>query len=122
MKIWGDEVSWLRGQLLFQQQWLPTIASFKPFQTLAFEDFLVGCLEFFKSAIITKTLDDVMSVYPFLDLQSFDGYDQQTVETADDDLMRAVLALSILPFLNDLRGSTRVRTFEEFWPALWMRM
>lgn len=31
-KIWLEEVSCLRGQLLVQQQWLPTITTFKLFQ------------------------------------------------------------------------------------------
>lgn len=69
VKIWAEEVSRLCGQLLVQQQWLPTIASFKLFQTSPFGEFLVGWLESFKSAIITKTLDDVMSEHPSLDFE-----------------------------------------------------
>lgn len=39
-KIWTNEVSRLRGQLLVQQQWLSTITWFKLFQTATFGNFL----------------------------------------------------------------------------------
>lgn len=96
---------------MVQQQWLPAIAVFKLFQTSAFREFLISCLESFKAGIVTKTLDDVMSEHLGLDLWSHEAYDPQVVETADDDLMKAVLSPSAFPFLDNLRSSTRIKTF-----------
>lgn len=106
-------VSQLRGQLVAQQQWLPTITAFKMFQTISFGEFLISCLDSFKTGVVTKTLDDVMTSNPGLDFWSHELYDPAIVVSADDDLMRVVLALPHFPFLEDLRKAGRLRTFEE---------
>lgn len=64
----AEELSLLRVQSLVQQQWLPTVAVYKLLQTVAFGEFLVGCLESFKMGLIAKTLDDVMVAYHSVDL------------------------------------------------------
>lgn len=108
-----EEVSRLRSQLLVQQQWLPTIAAFKLFQTASFKEFLIRCRESFRAGVITTTFEEVMSSHPEVDLRNHEGYDPKVVETADDNLMKAVLSPLSFPFLEDLRSSDRLRTFEE---------
>lgn len=103
----------LRGQLLTQQQWLSTITAFKLFQTALFGEYLLQCLESFRAGVVTTTLDEVMESHPEVDLRSHEGFNPQVVETADDDLMKAVLSPPAFPFLDELRTSTRLCTFEE---------
>lgn len=55
-KIWSEDVSRLRGQLLVQQQWLPTITAFKLFQTSTIGEFLNRCVKSSKASAITKVL------------------------------------------------------------------
>lgn len=98
-KIWSDEVSRLRGQLLVQQQWLPILPAFKLFQTCSFGEFLIGCLESFKSGVVTKTLDDVMTAHPDLDFTTHESYDPQAIVSANDDLMKAILSPPVFPLL-----------------------
>lgn len=54
-----------------------------------------------------------MESHPELELRSHDGYNSEAIKTADDDMMKAVLNPLAFPFLEELRSSTRVRTFEE---------
>lgn len=74
---------------------------------------MINFLESFKSGIITKTLDDVMFDHPLLDLRSCECYDPNAMESADDDLMKAVLSPLAFPFLDDLQSSTWIKLFEE---------
>lgn len=60
-----------------------------------------------------KTLDNVMFEHPSLDLRSHELYDPQFVESADDDLIKAILNPPAFPLLVDLRRSDRLKTFEE---------
>lgn len=57
-----------------------------------------------------------MSEHPTLDLRSHESYDPQTVESADDDLMKAILSPPFL-LLDDLRSSTWLMTFEEIFSS-----
>lgn len=54
-----------------------------------------------------------MESHPKVDLRSHEGYKPEVIETADDDLMTAVLNPPPFPFLEELRSSSRLRTFEE---------
>lgn len=45
--------------------------------------------------------------------RAHESYDHLAMETTDDNLMRSVLSPPIFPFLDDLRSSSRLRTFEE---------
>lgn len=51
--------------------------------------------------------------HPKVDLRSHEGYDLRAVEVADDNLMKAVLAPPPFPLLEELRNSSRLRSFEE---------
>lgn len=86
---------------------------FKLFQTIAFGEFLVRCIESFRAGVVTTTLEKVMESHLEVDLPDHEGYNPKVVETADEDLMKAVLSLLSFPFLEDLRSSSRLRTFEE---------
>lgn len=67
-KIWSEEVTQLRGQLLVQQQWLPMITCINLFKTVAFSDFLNQYAESSKASDITKAFDDVMEAHPSMNL------------------------------------------------------
>lgn len=82
----------LRRQLLVQQQWLPTITSFKLFQMWTFSEFLNRCAKFSKVGVATKILDDVMSAHPSLDLIRHESYDPEAILKADDDLMKSAIS------------------------------
>lgn len=111
--IWAEEVNRLHGQLLTQQQWLPTITVFKLFQTVAFGEYLLHCVESFRAGVVATTLDEVMEAHPEVDLRNHEGYNPRVVDTADEDLMKAVLSSPAFPFLEELQSSSRVHTFEE---------
>lgn len=63
--------------------------------------------------MITKSLDDVMTAHPDLDLPTHDFYDPQAIATADDDLMKFVHNPPIFPLLDNLRFSYRLMIVEE---------
>lgn len=54
-----------------------------------------------------------MESHPKVDLRGHEGYNPEVIEMADVDLMKAVLDPPPFPFLEELRSSTRLRTFEE---------
>lgn len=92
--------------------------AFKLFQTTAFGKFLIRYLESFKSGVITKTLDDMMTTHPDLDLTTHESYETQAVATTDDDLMKAVLNPPAFPLLKNLRFSDQLMTFEEMLSSM----
>lgn len=83
------------------------------FQTSAFGEFLIGYLESFNVSVITKTLDDMMSEHPTLDLRLHKSYDPQVVESVGDDLMKAILSPPPFSLLDDFRSSIRLMIFEK---------
>lgn len=109
-----EGVSHLRDQLLVQQQWLPTIVPFKLFQTASFGEFLIRWIESFRAGVVATTLEEIMESHPEVDLRNHEGYDPKVIETADDDLMKAVLSPPLFPFLEDLRSFDRVHTFKDY--------
>lgn len=63
--------------------------------------------------MITTTLENMMGSHPGVYPRSHEAYDLHVVESADDDLIKVVLALPSFPFSKDLHTSTCLRTFEE---------
>lgn len=97
--------------MLVQQQWLPTILTFKLFQTSAFVDFLNQCSEIVKACAITLTVNEIMADFSKLDLTGYDGCDPKSICRANDDLMGAIYRAHLFPFLDSLRSSNRLITF-----------
>lgn len=54
---------------------------------MAFGEFLLRCLESFKTGLISKTLDDVIAEYPNVDFHAHESYDPLALESADNNLM-----------------------------------
>lgn len=77
-----------------QQQWLPTIFAFKLFQTSIFGDILNQCSETIRVRAITQALNEVMPNHPVLDLTGYDGYDLESIDRANEDLMKAAYGAS----------------------------
>lgn len=54
-----------------------------------------------------------MESHPEVDHCAHEGYDPHSVELPDDNLIKAVLVPPPFPFLEKLRNSSRLRSFEE---------
>lgn len=75
--------------------------------------FLNQCSEMVCAGDITKTLNDVIADHPNRNLRGYDGYDSESIERADNGLMKVVYNAVTFTFLYLLRSFDRIITFEE---------
>lgn len=62
---------------------------------------------------LLKTLNEVMADHPELNFIGYDVYDLESIERANDDLMKTVYNAPPSPFLDIFQSSDRLMTFED---------